>query len=290
MIIFCGTSRSAMGLHGVTSHEIGHTWFPMIVNTDERRYAWMDEGFNTFINGYDSYAAYASDAGVETAQNSASPFGNRGSRRPGSGSRSTTRRRFVPQDSQPVFLPADQIRPNLLGRLQYFKAGSGLRLLRETILGPERFDPAFKLYISSWAFKSPQPSDFFRCMENATGENLAWFWRGWFIEDAKLDQAVVSVKSTDSKKTSIELANRMEMVMPVFLKIDFDDGSSEEVRLPVYVWYYTNLWTTEVPTEGKSVVGVTIDPDNKLPDVDRDNNQWKKTPAPEAVDTPPENG
>ena len=78
--------------------------------------------------------------------------------------------------------------------------------------------------------------------------------------------------------------------MPVFLKIDFDDGSSQEIRLPVYVWYYTNLWTTEVPSEGKSVVGVTIDADNKLPDVDRDNNQWKKPAAPEPVDTPPENG
>lgn len=283
MIIFCGTTRSARGLHGVMSHEIGHSWFPMIVNSDERRHAWMDEGFNTFLNGYDTFAAYTADTAdtagdaAQTDQNqSDNQRGNRRRRFQRSGGRFARRRSGI---SQPIDLPADQVRPNLLGRTQYAQTASGLRLLRETILGPDRFDPAFKLYISSWAFKSPQPSDFFRCMENAAGMNLDWFWRGWFIEDAKLDQAVVSVNATDSQLTKIELANEQEMVMPVKMKVEFDDGSSQEIDLPVYIWYYTNLWTTEVPTPGKSITSVVIDPDNKFPDIDRANNSWQKEAA-----------
>jgi hypothetical protein len=177
--------------------------------------------------------------------------------------------------NQPIAVPADQIRPDRLGRLAYFKPGNGLRLLREVILGPERFDPAFKMYIREWSFKSPQPADFFRCMENAAGMNLAWFWRGWYLEDLLCDQAITSVISgPDSDNVRIQIANKQEMVMPVFLKVEFEDKTSKEVELPVYVWYYTNLWTADVPTEGKSVAKVTLDPRRNVPDSDRSNNTW----------------
>ncbi len=294
MIIFCGSSRSARGLHGVTAHEIGHSWFPMIVNSDERRHAWMDEGFNTFMNGYDTFAAYTADTGGDTAQGESNRFGNRRGGSGGGFQRGSRRGgRFGRRGaaaSQPIDLPADQIRPNLLSSTQYSKAASGLRLLRESILGPDRFDPAFKLYINSWAFKSPRPADFYRCMENAAGMNLDWFWRGWFVEDTQLDQAVVSVDSTDSQKARVVLANKQEMVMPVWMKVDFDDGSSQDIQLPVYVWYYTNLWTTEVPTEGKTITSVEIDPDNKLPDIDRANNRWQKELAAPATESESGNG
>lgn len=267
MIIFCG-GRSERGLFSVTSHEIGHTWFPMVVNTDERRNPWMDEGFNTFINGYDTFTGYqAAMSGAEPSVENLFP---------GQG-RSGRRRSRRPTISQPIAIAADQIRPNLLGRLAYAKPAEGLRILREKVVGPDRFDAAFKTYIREWAFKSPQPSDFYRCMENGAGMNLAWFWRGWYLEDTLLDQAVHSVTIDEEDQTAvIALANHQEMVMPVWLTIVFEDGSSKEVDLPVYVWHYTNLWTTQVSTDGKTISKIIIDEDGALPDVDRDNNEWTR--------------
>ena len=270
MIIFCGSDTNKRGLHSVTSHEIGHTWFPMVVNTDERRHPWMDEGFNTFINAYDRWDTYVAIASGKTPpERSAGPPTGRG-------------RGNTSLASQPVELPADQIRPNLLGRLAYGKPGAGMRMLREVIVGTERFDAAFKLYIKEWAFKSPQPADFFRCMENGTGMNLAWYWRGWFLEDTLFDQAIANVRTTgNSPQVRVDIANKQEMVMPVFLKVDFADGSSRNVELPVYVWYYTNLWTTDIPTDGKTVTQISLDPNRNLPDCDRDNNVWKAPPETE---------
>ncbi len=263
MVLFCNDDFSKAGLFAVTSHELGHTWFPMVVNTDERRFPWMDEGFNTFINFYDRFDVYNADVnGQPLARDESGPPSGRG-------------RGNSTLVNQPIALPADQLRPDRLGRLAYFKPGNGMRLLREVILGPERFDPAFKLYIREWAFKSPQPADFFRCMENAAGMNLAWFWRGWFLEDNLCDQAITNViTGGDAENVRIQIANKQEMVMPVFLRVEFEDKTTKDVELPVYVWYYTNLWTTDVPTEGKSVAKVTLDPRRNVPDADRSNNTW----------------
>lgn len=268
-IIFCGGDTDKRGLHGVTSHEIGHNWFPMMINSDERRYAWMDEGFNTFINSYDRYETYDTVVnGAEPAENER-PFSARG-----------LGRMLGSDNVQPMDLPADQIRPELLGALQYNKTAIAMRMLREVVLGPERFDPAFKEYIRAWAFKSPQPVDFFRCIENGTGMDLAWFWRGWFIENAKLDQAVVEVtESKRSPRARIQVANKADMVMPVKLRIEFDDTTTIDHDLPVYVWYYSNLWTTEIDTHGRKVVKVVVDPDRTMPDANRLNNTWKAPKA-----------
>lgn len=266
MIIFCGSDRNKRGLFDVTSHEIGHNWFPMTVNTDERRFAWMDEGFNTFINAYDKYDEYEHEVhGTEL------PTRTRGF------TASSISRQVARPGMQPLDLPADQIRPELLGSLAYNKTAMAMRMLREVVLGPERFDPAFKQYIAEWAFKSPQPADFFRCMENGTGMDLAWYWRGWFVESLALDQAIVSVReSTRSRRARIELANRREMVMPVQLKVEYTDGSESLHSLPVYIWHYTNLWETDIPTEGRAIAKVTVDPNRVMPDLDRKNNIWTR--------------
>ncbi len=275
MIIFCGGDRDRRGLFGVTSHEIGHNWFPMVVNTDERRHAWMDEGFNTFINEYDLIEEY--DHVVNGAPlRSPPPFSARAFARP-----------MSRPSVQPIALPADQIRPELLGSSQYMKPAVGLRLLREVILGPERFDPAFRHYIDAWAFKSPQPADFFRCMENGTGADLAWFWRGWFLENIPLDQGVVDVRELPlAGSARIQIGNFREMVMPVVMQIEFTDGSRQRVDLPVQIWYYTNLWTSEIAVGDRQISSVTIDPDRVMPDLDRDNNRWER-PAAETPATPP---
>ena len=277
MIIFCGGDSNKRGLFSVTSHEIGHNWFPMTVNTDERRFAWMDEGFNTFINAYDLYEDY------QTQVNGAEPPARRAQFSARGISRMLGR-----SEMQPVDLPADQLRPELLGALAYNKTGVALRMLREVVLGPERFDLAFQEYIRAWAFKSPQPADFFRCMENGAGADLAWFWRGWLTENCALDQGVVDlVESQRSPRARIQLANFDQMVMPVQLQIDFEDGTSLRHDLPVYIWYYTNVWTTEIDTQGKKIVKVTVDPNRILPDSDRRNNVWQAKPADSAPENPP---
>lgn len=265
MIIFCGGDRDRRGLHGVTSHEIGHNWFPMVVNTDERRYPWMDEGFNTFINEYDRFEDY--EAQVLGAEPPA-PL-ERVSLRGFS-------RANANPEMQPIMLTADQIRPDLLGQLAYYKPAMGLRFLREVLAGPERFDPAFKQYIREWAFKSPQPADFFRCMENGMGMDLAWFWRGWFVENLKLDQAVIGVEQGGKGGDAlIRIANLGEMVMPVYLRIVTDDGQQVDRELPVQIWNYTNLWTTSIPVGDKKIIKVTIDEERILPDMPRANNIWQ---------------
>jgi hypothetical protein len=279
MIIFCGGDRNRWGLFGVTSHEIGHNWFPMVVNTDERRHAWMDEGFNTFLNSYDRLEVF--DEVVNNAE--AAPPLDTISLRPFA--------RFnADPNMSPIAVPADQIEPNMLGQLAYYKPGMGLRFLREVIVGPERFDAAFRDYINAWAFKSPQPADFFRCMENGTGMNLDWFWRGWFLENLELDQALLSVQENRRRDTAqIIIGNLKEMVMPVFLRVEFEDGSATDVDLPVQIWHYTNQWTTTVPLEGKSIRRVLLDPNGYLADSRPSNHLWQ-APQPEPEEEKAEAG
>lgn len=266
MIIFCGDNGSERGLYGVTTHEIGHNWFPMIVNTDERRHAWMDEGFNTFINIY-SEAERFDDGHVK---------------RSGRAARHLVRAGLPAMDT-----PPDRLGPGLLGALEYEKTAVALYLLREVVLGPERFDRAFKEYIASWAFKSPRPSDFFRTMENVAGMDLAWFWRGWIVENRTLDQGVEDVvQPSDCQTASIIFTSDGEMVMPLMYRVEFEDGTSEERRLPVEIWSWTRTWTTEIPTGGKRVVGVRVDPSGYYPDVDRKNDRWEAPAAPAAPAVP----
>ncbi|HEX5052458.1 MAG TPA: M1 family metallopeptidase [Planctomycetota bacterium] len=253
MIIFCsGRSRGDADLYGVTTHEIGHNWFPMLVNTDERRYAWMDEGFNTFINKYSTQEW----------------FPNRKPPRPSSFAG------MLKAPGVPVVTNADRLTGLQLGVLQYEKTGVGLMILREYILGDERFDYAFRTYIRRWAFKSPQPADFFRTMEDASGMDLAWFWRGWFLEDAMLDQAVDRVQQPSGNRGArITFVNKERQVMPLTFRATFEDGSTEVQRLPVEMWFQSDR--VAVTLEGKgTVTEMRIDPDQMLPDTNRRNNIW----------------
>ena len=270
MMLFCSGDNDRDFLFQVTSHEIGHTWFPMVVNTDERRHAWMDEGFNTFMNAYDRLETF--DAEVYGAD-------------PPDPLRPVSLRQFgrfnASPASGPVVRPPDQIQPNLVGRLAYAKPGAGLQYLREEVLGPERFDAAFQHYIRAWAFKSPQPADFFRCMENGTGMNLDWFWRGWFLENLRLDQGVVSVEPASSgDAVDIVIGNYGPMVMPVTLEVTFNDGSQQRLALPVQIWHYTNRWPIRLDIAGKTLQKVTVDPDRRLPDNRRTNNVWQADTSP----------
>jgi aminopeptidase N len=177
--------------------------------------------------------------------------------------------------------------PRWVGRLGYRKTGMGLYLLREVVLGAERFDRAFTEYVHRWALKSPQPADFFRTMEDAAGADLAWFWRQWFYETGALDQAVTGVVIDEPSEEELEenpeagpvatitIESLREQVMPVTVEIEFADGSTERRWLPVEAWYYTDRRTIEVEVGDRVIRKVTVDPDEVLPDVDVGNNVWE---------------
>lgn len=253
MIVFCSWQARGAFLFAVTDHEIGHGWFPMLVGSDERRHAWMDEGFDTFMNFY-SGMAFSGGQPVLA-----------GGMLPGQVA-SDERAREIPMATPPDSLSEDE-----LGFLAYNKPAAVLRMLREEVLGAETFDEAFREYIRRWAYKHPQPADFIRTMEDVSGEDLDWFFRSWVFEDAVLDQAVAEVRREDGR-TIVTLENRGPIVMPVELRLVFPDGTDEIRRLPVDVWRDGHRHVIEI--EEKTVRHVQIDPTFALPDADRGNNTW----------------
>jgi len=159
----------------------------------------------------------------------------------------------------------------------YFKPAFGLVLLREQILGKDRFDYAFRNYIHKWAYKHPQPDDFFRSMENGAGEDLSWYWKGWFYNNYKLDLALVSAKYVSGNAKNgiqVTVVNKEQMAMPFTVEVKLKDGSKKRISLPVETWLQNKAttFTISTTTEAESV---TVDPDNALPDINRGNNSLK---------------
>jgi hypothetical protein len=261
MIVFCGQRAGGRGLFGVTTHELGHGWFPMIVGSNERLYAWMDEGFNSFVNIYSGLAFYHDT--VPQGRGVAAQWAQFAA---------------TGQDEPPI-LAADRVAPRLLGAIEYSKPATGLYLLRQHILADTtRFDAAFREYIRRWAYKHPTPADFFRSMEDGLGEDLSWFWRGWFYRTDVVDLAVDSVRMrTDSTgaTAAVFLASLGGLPMPVDLRLGYANGAADDVRLPVEIWFQGDRYVYErkVPAE---VVKVEIDPGQNFPDVRRSNNTWVK--------------
>ncbi|GAB3897309.1 M1 family metallopeptidase [Spirosoma agri] len=257
-IIFCDHKSRKDGLWGVTDHEFGHNWFPMIVGNNERKFPWMDEGFNTFINTLSTAnfnkGEYDRERG--TMHDIAPAL-------------------FYP--TEPVMTIPDVQQPRALGILAYYKPGMGLKLLRDVILGPNRFDFAFKNYVDRWAFKHPTPYDFFRSMEDGAGEDLGWFWRGFFYETWKLDQAVKEVKYVDGsaeKGSLISIENLEKFAMPVTIEVTENNGKKGRVNLPIEVWQRGSSWTFKYNSTSP-IKTVVLDPDEKLPDINEKNNTWR---------------
>ena len=257
-IVFCGASAKSGALWGVTDHEFGHTWFPMIVGSNERLFAWMDEGFNTFINSLASKDFNGGEYNPRTMD-----MHNLGN--------------IITNDAfEPVMSSPDNMKERNIGVLAYYKPAIGLTLLREQVIGPDRFDRAFKTYIERWAYKHPTPDDFFRTIENVAGENLNWFWRGWFINNWKLDQAVTDVKyvkNDPAQGALITIENLEKMPMPVILEIKTKSGKVSRLKLPVEVWQRNKQWTFIYPSV-EEIISVVSDPDKVLPDSNSSNNSW----------------
>jgi len=174
--------------------------------------------------------------------------------------------------AQPIMTASNRYLTNRnLGELAYVKPSIVLLALRNKVLGPEVFDKAFREYARRWAFKHPQPTDFFRTMEDVSGRDLSWFWRGMMYTSGSLDQAIESIQPGDNGATKITVVNLGSAVMPVDLELTLADGSKQQVQLPVEIWYRGNRFVHQVQTTQK-VVHAEINPDGTLPDVNRDNN------------------
>ena len=276
MVAFCGVRPNDQGvfteaqeraLISVSIHEVGHNWFPMIVASDERKWTWMDEGLNSFLQFYaeqDWQKGYPSNRGP--ARNIVA---------------------YMKDPNQgPIMLHSDLIHRRF-GDHSYGKPAAGLVMLREEILGPERFDMAFKDYSKRWAFKKPQPADFFRTMENGAGENLSWFWRGWFYTTHANDQAVGNVTSQNAQELvgntqkgqyyhRIQIKNEAGLVMPVQMLVTFEDGTTQRINLPVEIWRFNEKEFTHGFFSNKPISRVQLDPDEVFADVKPENNVWQK--------------
>ena len=257
-IVFCDLNSKGAELWGVTDHEFGHGWYPMIVGSNERLFAWMDEGFNTFINGISSQE-----------------FNNGEYKQPTPNMHQSAEMLTNP-DMEPVMAAPGNLKEANLGILAYYKPGSGLDMLRNNVLGKERFDKAFRIYTERWAFKHPMPDDFFRTIENVAGEDLGWFWRSWFMNNWSLDQGVTKVKYVkgDAKNgAQITIENLDKMVMPVVVEIKTKSGAVSRKSLPVEIWERNKEWTFKVDTN-EELDSITLDPDTTLPDSNPTNNVW----------------
>ena len=249
MLVFC-RGRSHESLFNVTDHEVGHNWFPMLINTDERMHAWMDEGFNTFVNHYSLESFYGDrEHKPDVPKYIASKFAGD----------------LKPMNTQPDLLKSR-------GHLSYRKPGYGLRFLREEIMGEERFDAAWNEYIQRWVYKSPRPSDFYRTMEDASGMDLQWFFKGFFEEPMQLDQSIVDVQQMNESVIVI-FENLEDWVCPVDVTITSIDGSEHRFKLPVTVWAWStrHTQTFDVPSP---VLTVEIDAKQAYPDINLANNVW----------------
>ena len=257
-IVFCGADAKSANLWGVTDHEFGHTWFPMIVGSNERLHAWMDEGFNTFINSL------------------ASEDFNKGEYRPKKNDMHALSKVLTHNTVEPVMSSPDNMRERNIGLLAYYKPAFALSVLREEVLGAERFDRALKTYIERWAYKHPTPDDFFRTIENVAGENLNWFWRSWFVNNWKLDQGVSDLKYVNGdfrQGALITIENLEKMAMPVILEIKTKSGKIDRIKLPAEVWERNIRFTFKYPSE-EEILSITSDPDKVFPDSNPSNNTW----------------
>ena len=267
----------------VTIHEVGHNFFPMIVNSDERQWTWMDEGLNSYL---EMLAELAYDKNFPMSRGLPKNIVN-----------------YMSGDQSkiaPIMSKGDNVYS--FGNNAYGKPATGLWMLRETIMGKELFDHAFKTYAQRWMFKHPTPEDFFRTMEDASGVDLDWFWRGWFFTTDITDIGIKGVKKFYSSKVDEDSVGFIEdtseglgfskkqskyhyeityekpggLVMPIIVEFTFKDGSKERKTYPAQIWRYTDDEVTKVFSSSKEIESILVDPDLETADVDTSNNSFPR--------------
>jgi len=249
MIIFNGSSL------GVTVHEFGHQWFPMMVGSNETRYGWMDESFNEYI---DAIAVAAINQAPINWQN-----------------RSTGYRRIAGTEIEaPMMWLADYAGPGS-GVQAYSKAEIALNALGG-VVGDSAVRRAFAEYARAWKYKHPTPYDFFFSMNHSLKRNLDWFWYEWFFTTYTFDQGIQSV-TTAGDEATITIRDKGDLVMPVIARFELSDGSKGTLMLGPERWFPgTRTLTDKIPLRGKTIKSVTLDPDNRFQDLDRSDNTWPR--------------
>ncbi len=266
----------------VTIHEVGHNFFPMIVNSDERQWTWMDEGLNSYM---EMLAELDYDKDFPIVRGYPKNIV-----------------RYMSGDQSriaPIMSKGDNVYS--FGSNAYGKPATALWILRETIMGKELFDHAFKTYSQRWMFKHPTPADFFRTMEDASGIDLDWFWRGWFFTTDVTDIGIKGVKKYTTKdagdtvefvedtteglgfaknqnKYHYEITYEKPggLVMPIIVEFTYKDGTKEKKTYPAQIWRYNDQEVTKVFSSSKQIESILIDPDLETADVDTSNNSFPK--------------
>lgn len=334
--------QTKYGMIGVIIHEVGHNFFPMVINSDERQWTWMDEGLNTFVQ-------YLTEQQWER---------NYPSRR-GPAHLIVDYMKGDPRNLEPIMTNSESV--SQLGMNAYAKPATALNILRETIMGRELFDYAFKEYCRRWAFKHPTPADFFRTMEDASAVDLDWFWRGWFYTNQYCDQAITQVRTfniadkdpekeyqyltqqRDNQQKSISqilyasqaeptyaeqdstlydfynkeydpillqtmdenmfnryqqsltaeelklmesnpyfyeitIENKGELVMPVIIQLNYEDGTHDIHRIPAEIWAVHSDKAIKTFVTEKEVLSIELDPLLEVADIDRSNNHFPPKP------------
>jgi hypothetical protein len=223
------TENTKYGMLGVIIHEVGHNFFPMIINSDERQWSWMDEGLNTFVE-------YLTEE----------LWDNKFPARRGPAFTITDYMKLPKDQLEPIMTNSENIIG--FGPNAYSKPATGLNILRETVMGRKLFDYAFKEYARRWAFKHPTPADLFRTMEDASAEDLDWFWRGWFystdVTDISLD-SVKYAKADASGEVPAQFRDTVKQVMlPKPMGSTFDDISKLRNRQDTGIAFLTDQDTT----------------------------------------------
>ncbi|MDG1697992.1 MAG: M1 family metallopeptidase [Polaribacter sp.] len=301
------SDRTKKGMLGVIIHEIGHNFFPMIVNSDERQWTWMDEGLNSFVEilaelKYDP-ELFAINPAKDITRYMAGDQSN----------------------ISPIMSQGDYVKQ--FGPNAYTKPAAGLYILRKTIMGPKLFDYAFRTYARRWMFKHPTPADFFRSMEDASSMDLDWFWRGWFYTTDVTDIGIKSVKPlyitdkpservtelkekysqyfeslgdliyitdkkedanptimdtyTDAKEIpsymyAVEFEKPGGLVMPIIVELAFADGTKKRHTFPAQIWMKNDASVKRIFASTKEIKSIVVDPDFETADVDTSNNNWPK--------------
>ncbi|MDG1697993.1 MAG: M1 family metallopeptidase [Polaribacter sp.] len=279
------SDRTKYRMIKVTIHEVGHNFFPMIVNSDERQWTWMDEGLNSYV---EMLAELAYDKNFPITRGYPKNI-----------------IKYMNGDQSmiaPIMTKGDNVYS--FGSNAYGKPATALWILRETIMGHELFDHAFRTYSQRWMFKHPTPADFFRTMEDASGIDLDWFWRGWFYTTDVTDIGIKNVKKYHTKtkdnevffiedttkglsfgeekdpnsKFHYEITYNKPggLVMPIIVYYTYKDETKERKVYPAQIWRFNDKEVTKVFSSSKEITKISIDPYQETADVDTSNNSWPK--------------
>jgi hypothetical protein len=256
MMTCIGGQWDTLGMYEVTTHEIGHMWFPMMVGSDEKRFAWMDEGLTQFDQSQSMDAFFKGFDDEERNRKNYLEAASSG-------------------DEVELMHHGDRFPSyNAYGVAAYYKPATIMVALRG-VLGRDLFHKAFTEYGRRWQYKHPTPYDFFDTFDDVSGRDLSWFWKTWFFETWRLDQSIDSV-ATVGDSVEIGIENRGRAPMPVPLVVTRADGKVDSLTVPVDVWLGGAKRTTVRVAREPAEKRIEIDTGHDFPDVDRDNQRWPR--------------